>query len=53
MEYLEGETLADRIRKGPLPLKQALEFGIEIAEGLAAAQRAGILHRGLKPGNVI
>src|SRR5579864_197998 len=53
MEYLDGETLADRLRQGPLPLKQALEFGIQITEALATAHRAGILHRDLKPGNVM
>jgi len=53
MEYLEGETLADRLRKGPMPLKQALEIGIQITEALEAAHRAGILHRDLKPGNVM
>ena len=41
MEYLEGETLADRLRKGALPLKQALEFGAQVAEALATAHRAG------------
>jgi serine/threonine protein kinase len=53
MEYLEGETLAARLARGPLPLEQVLRFGIEIASGLAAAHRQGIVHRDLKPGNVM
>ena len=53
MEYLEGESLADRLRRVALPLKQALEFGIQIAEALSTAHRAGILHRDLKPGNIM
>jgi Tol biopolymer transport system component len=53
MEYLQGDTLADRLRRGALPLRQAMEFGSQIAEALATAHRAGILHRDLKPGNVM
>ena len=41
MEYLEGETLEQRLKKGALPLDQALQFGIQIADALAAAHRAG------------
>src|SRR5213078_3029122 len=53
MEYLEGETLADRLARGPLPLEQMLRFGIEIADALDKAHRQGIVHRDLKPGNVM
>src|SRR5271169_4927589 len=53
MELLEGETLADRLKKGPLPLKQALQYGIEIAEALEKAHTNGIVHRDLKPGNIM
>src|SRR5713101_7824568 len=53
MEYLEGETLADRLTKGPLPPEQVLKYGIEIAEGLEKAHRSGIIHRDLKPGNIM
>jgi Tol biopolymer transport system component len=53
MELLEGESLADRIHKGPLPLKEALKCGIEIAEALEQAHRKGIVHRDLKPGNIV
>lgn len=53
MEYLEGETLADRLAKGPLPPEQVLKYGTEIAEGLEKAHRSGIIHRDLKPGNVM
>jgi eukaryotic-like serine/threonine-protein kinase len=53
MEFLEGETLAQRLAGGPLPLEQALRLGIEIADGLHGAHRKGIVHRDLKPGNVM
>ena len=53
MEYLEGETLADRLARGPLPLKEALRVGVEIAGALERAHREGIIHRDLKPGNVM
>jgi serine/threonine protein kinase len=53
MEYLEGETLADRLLKGPLPLEQTLRYGIQIADALDKAHRQGIAHRDLKPGNVM
>ena len=53
MEYIEGETLADRLKKGRLKLDQALEVGIQIANGLDKAHRAGIVHRDLKPGNIM
>src|SRR5439155_5017960 len=53
MEYLEGETLADRLARGALPLEQTLRFGIEIADALDKAHAHGIVHRDLKPGNVM
>ena len=53
MEYLEGETLADRLRRGPLPLNQVLKYGTDICEGLENAHRTGVMHRDLKPGNVM
>jgi Tol biopolymer transport system component len=53
MEYLEGETLADRLLKGPLPLEQTLRYGVQIADALDKAHRQGIVHRDLKPGNVM
>jgi serine/threonine protein kinase len=53
MECLEGESLADLMKKGPLALKESLSIGIEVCEALEAAQRAGIVHRDLKPGNIM
>jgi len=53
MELLEGETLAQRLAKGPLPFPQVLRYGTEIAEALDRAHRQGITHRDLKPGNVM
>jgi eukaryotic-like serine/threonine-protein kinase len=53
MEHLEGETLADRLQRGALPLDEVLKIGREIAEALDKAHRRGILHRDLKPGNIM
>ena len=53
MEYLEGETLAQRLVKGALPLDQVLQYAIEIADALDKAHRKGVTHRDLKPGNIM
>jgi len=53
MELLDGETLADRLQRGALPLPEALKIGIEIAEALDKAHRRGIVHRDLKPANIM
>ena len=53
MEYVQGETLEARLAKGPLPLKQALECGMQMCDALEKAHRAGIVHRDLKPGNIM
>ena len=53
MELLQGQTLAERIRKGALPLDEALKIAVEIADALSAAHRLGIVHRDLKPGNIM
>ena len=52
MEYLEGETLADLIARGPVPLKMALEIALQIGAALERAHTAGIIHRDLKPSNI-
>ena len=53
MEFVDGETLSERLIKGPLPTEQVLRYGIEIADALDRAHRQGIVHRDLKPGNVM
>jgi len=53
MEYIEGETLADRLKRGALPLERALELARQMASALAAAHEHGIVHRDLKPSNVM
>jgi len=53
MEHLADETLAQRLRKGALPIAQALDIGAQIADALDAAHTHGIVHRDLKPGNVM
>src|SRR5437870_1222151 len=53
MEFLEGETLADRIAKGPLPFDQLLTYAIQIGDALDKAHRHGVTHRDLKPANII
>jgi eukaryotic-like serine/threonine-protein kinase len=51
-ELLEGKTLTETIRRGPLPVRKAIDYGVQIAEGLAAAHEKGIVHRDLKPDNL-
>src|SRR5262249_14150140 len=53
MEYLEGETLAQRLMKGALAIPELLKTAIDILDGLEQAHRAGVVHRDLKPGNVM
>ena len=53
MEYIEGETLAALVSKGPILLDQALKIAIEVAPALDAAHRHGVVHRDLKPGNIM
>ncbi|MFY9529845.1 MAG: protein kinase, partial [Candidatus Acidiferrales bacterium] len=53
MECVEGETLLRHLEKGPLPLEQVLKFGMQIADALDKAHRSGVVHRDLKPGNIM
>src|SRR5581483_2046920 len=53
LEHVEGETLAKLIERGPLPLDKALAYGVQIVDALAAAHAKGVVHRDLKPGNII
>ena len=53
LEYLEGETLAERLKRGPLPIEPLLCYGAEIADALDKAHNQGVIHRDLKPGNVM
>src|SRR4029078_11323648 len=53
MEFVEGRTLADRLRRGPVTPDEALRIAIEVADALDGAHRQGIVHRDLKPGNIM
>jgi eukaryotic-like serine/threonine-protein kinase len=53
MEYLEGETLGERLKKGPLPTADILQYGVQMADALDKAHKQGLVHRDLKPANII
>src|SRR3954471_6900780 len=53
MEYLDGEALAEKVKRGPLPTTELLKIAIEVADALTKAHKSGIIHRDLKPGNVM
>ena len=53
MEFVDGETLSKIIERGPLPLEKALQFAVQIVDAMASAHAKGVIHRDLKPGNII
>ena len=53
MEFVEGDTLAELVKRGPMPLDKAFQYAVEIVDALAAAHAKGIIHRDLKPGNIM
>jgi eukaryotic-like serine/threonine-protein kinase len=53
MEYIDGETLSERLRRGAIPVEQVLKFGIQISDALDKAHTSGVVHRDLKPGNIM
>ena len=53
MALVEGEGLEDRIKRGPLPLPDVVRLGLEVADGLSAAHESGVVHRDIKPGNIV
>lgn len=53
MEYIDGETLSDRLKRGPVPVEQVLKFGTQLADALDKAHSCGVIHRDLKPGNIM
>ena len=52
LELVEGDTLSDRIKAGPIPVEESLKLALQIAEALEAAHEKGIIHRDLKPSNI-
>ena len=53
MEYVDGETLKDRVRRGPMDIRQILDVAIQVCEGMIEAHRSGIIHRDIKPDNIL